>query len=102
MTIDLSVKQGIETKIINLPIGNYKLILNNKWSWRYTDKFVSTIKIGSETTTMDSSSMINLIIQGGKNLKIDTKYNIINKTDLSKNIFTKIPLNYNLSIGEVD
>lgn len=101
MVINLSVKQGIETKVINLPIGNYKLTLNDKWSWRYSDKFNAIIKSGSETTTIDSANTINLSIVGGKTLDIDTKYNILNKTDLSKNIFTKIPLNYNLSLSEV-
>ena len=101
MKINLSLKQGIETKVINLPIGNYKLSLDNKWSWRYSDKFIATIKDGKEITTLDSSNMINLNIIGGKVLNIDTEYDIKNKTIFSKNIFTKIPLNYNLDVSKV-
>lgn len=98
--INLSVKQGKETKIINLPIGNYKLILNNKWSWRYSDKFSSTINAGNEITNLDSSNMINFNIVGGKTIDIKTKYDIVNKKFLSKNIFVAIPPMYNLDVLE--
>jgi len=100
MKINLSVKQGIETEIINLPIGVYRLTLNDKWSWRYTNQFIATINSGSEIDITESANSATFNIVGGKIINVSTKYNVINKDDLSKTIFTKIPINYNLTVTE--
>lgn len=100
MSIDLSVKQGLETKVINLPIGKYKLTLNSGWSWRYSDEYSATIKSGTDSATTSFSNSMEFSIVGGKTYNINMKYNPINKDDVSKSIFTKIPLNYDLSLIE--
>lgn len=97
---NLSVKQGVETEIINLPIGVYRLTLNDKWSWRYTDQFIATINSGSETITTESANSIVFNVVGGKTFNIITKYNPVNKIYLSKTIFKKVPLDFNLNLSE--
>jgi len=97
----ISVKQGIETKIINIPIGNYILSLNDSWSWRYSDKFIATIKKGNDISTLDSSNVINLNVVGGQNINIATKYKIETTKYFTKNIFFKIPLDYSISSSSI-
>ena len=98
----VSLKKGKEIKIINVPIGNYKLLLEDSWSWRYTDLFNANIKKGNETITVDNVNKVDFNLVGGQTIDISTKYNIKNNNYFSKNIFIRIPLNYNKDLTEAN
>jgi len=102
VTMKVSLKQGIATKLVNVPIGSYTLTLDDNWSWRYNDKFIATIKKGNDITTLDSANVINMNVIGGQTLNINTKYTIENKKYFTKNIFAKIPLDYSDNITIID
>lgn len=93
-SLRLKVKQGESTKIVNLPIGSYKLKLDNAWSWRYNADYIATVKSKTNTSILDSSSEPTFNILAGQTVTVETDHNVKNKKYLTKNIFAKQHLDY--------
>ena len=90
----LSVKKGKETKLVNVPIGNYQLTLEPNWSWRYQNKLTFNINKGSDIETLEQTNQAIFNIVGGQTINVDTDYEIKDNKYYTKNIYKKIELRY--------
>lgn len=94
LNIRLAVEQGVPTKVVNLPIGSYKLKLDDSWSWRYNNSFVATVKSKESSNKLDSSIEPIFKVLAGQTITVETDHSVKNKKHLSKNIFAKKHLDY--------
>lgn len=90
----LSVKKGKETKLVNVPIGYYKLTLEPAWSWKYLETVTFNINKGSETVIEEKVKEADFNVVGGQTINIETDHDIKTNNYYSKNIYKKIALKY--------
>ena len=90
----LSVKKGEDTKLVNVPVGYYKLTLEPTWSWKYLETVTFNINKGSEVVKKEKVKEAEFNILGGQTINIETDYDIKNNSYYSKNINKKIALKY--------
>ena len=78
-----------ETKLVDIPSGNYILKITPDWSWRYSDLITSTIIENEETRKVENSNETQIKIYSYKETDVTTSYNLNNKKWLTKGFFPK-------------
>ena len=91
-SMEFTVRKGRETKITDVPTGNYKLTLISNWSWRYGKNVISKIVENGESRVINPMNEFDVRIYSYQETDVTTSYFLNNKRWFSYSMLKKIPV----------
>lgn len=87
ISMEVLVRKGIDTKIVMVPTGVYKVSIVPSWSWRYNEKIGYDVVENSVLLDRVEAKSVNINVYTDQFTEVNTLYNIENKLWFSE-VFT--------------